>query len=141
MIGGHDEPWGAEAALDGAVVHERLLYVGQLTVGAETLHGDDLPPHRGGRQHQAGAHRRSVGEHRARSAFALVTGVLGARQAEALPQHVEQALAQPGVGHLAVGAVDVQRVVQRGLPGPGSLAHESARASARRAITPTAWRR
>ena len=53
-----------------------------------------------GRQHQARAHQHAVDEHRARAALALLARVLRPGQAETLAQHVEQALADPGVGNV-----------------------------------------
>ena len=79
--------------------------------GGDALDRDDRLTDRRGRQHQARAHQHAVDQHAARAALALLARALGAEQAEALAQHVEQALAQPRVGHLVVVAVDVQDVV------------------------------
>ena len=126
-------PGRAEAALHGAGVDERLLHVGQHAVGAERLDGHDVAVDGAGGQHQARAHERAVDGDRARAALALLARVLGAGQAEPLAQHVEQALAQPGVGDLVLDAVDEQLV---------DLAHAgNIRSRARWASTPTQWRR
>ena len=84
--------------------------IARASVRLQPLDGDDLGADRRGREHQARAHQRPVDQHRARAALALLAARLGARQAEALAQHVEQALAEPRVGDLVVVAVDAQRV-------------------------------
>ena len=62
----------------------------------------------------------AVQVHRAGAAFALLAGVLAARQAQPLAQHVQQALALPDVVDLAGLAVDrgVQAHAAVLLPGP-----------------------
>ena len=74
-------------------------------------------------EHEARADERAVEQHGARAALPLLARVLRAGKAEALPQHVEQALATPGVGLVAL-AVDRQRDL-----------HAMHRSSARRAST------
>ena len=49
------------------------------------------------------AHELAVDEHAARPALALLARALGAEQPEPLAQHVQQALADPGVAHVVVG--------------------------------------
>ncbi len=56
------------------------------------------------RQHEARAHEAIVDEHAARPALALLARALGGHQAEPLAQHVEQVLAEPGVGDTARSA-------------------------------------
>src|SRR4029453_17749142 len=57
-------------------------------------------------QNQAGADQDAVQVDRAGAALALLAGVLGAGEAEAFAQHVQQALALPDVVGLAGLAVD-----------------------------------
>src|SRR4029077_14240698 len=89
---------------------------------------------RAGRQHEARADQLAVDEHAARPALALLARPLGTVETEPLAQHVEQALAQPGVGDRVRGAVDVEEAL---------LAHEpgNARRTNRPARTSTARRR
>src|ERR687895_835911 len=146
VVDGHDHPGDAEAALHGALLDERPLDVGQLARRAEPLDGADVAAGGVGRQHAAGGDQDAVQQHRAGPALALLAGFLGAGQAEPLAQHVQQALADPGVGDLPVLAVHRQGVAVGGLVGPGVLARLGAHAArllrrARVATTPTAWRR
>src|SRR4030095_13975316 len=133
VVGGDDQPWGAEAALDGPGLDEGLLDRVEVVAGGEALDGDDLGPLGLAGQDQAGADQHPIQVDRAGPALALLAGVLGAWQAEALAQHVEQALALPdvvGVARLAVdGAGDAHRLSSsrsgtrprpsRGCGGPG----------------------
>ena len=128
----HDQAGRAEAALDGALVDERRLHGGQLAVVLLALDGLDRLAHGGRGQDQARAHEGPADLHRARPALALLAGVLGAGQVEAVPQDVEQALAQPGVLDLVGPAVHPQGVGQ---------VHPKALRTARSARTATAWRR
>ena len=109
-----------------------------LAVG-QPLDRDDLAPLGLAGEHQAGADERAVEVDRAGAALALLAGVLGARQAEPLAQHVEQALALPDVVGLAPLAVDrAAPAASRGLPPvlvPGPL--RACAGPARR----RAWRR
>ena len=97
-VGGHDQPGRAEPALHGAGVDERPLHVGRRARLGEALDGDDRLVDGAGREHEARADQLAVDEHAARAALALLARALGAEQAEPLAQHVEQALAEPGVG-------------------------------------------
>src|SRR5215217_350009 len=106
VVGGDDQAGGAEAALDGAGFDERLLYRVEGVVGGQALDGGDLGALGLAGQDQAGADQDAVQVDRTRAALALLAGVLGAGQAEALAQHVQQALALPDVVGLAGLAVD-----------------------------------
>ena len=64
---------------------------------------------------QAGGDEPAVDLDVAGAALALRAAVLGAREAEPLAQHVEQRLADPGVGDRPVGAVDAQDVGGEGV--------------------------
>src|SRR5262249_55125065 len=119
-----DEARRAEAALDAARLDERLL-----DRVVDPLDGDDVVPLGLRCEDEARADEHAVEEHRARAALALLAGVLRAREAEPLAQRVEEALALPDVG-FRLAAVDAERDP-----------HASTRASARRASTPSAWRR
>ena len=79
-------------------------------VGGEALDRTDLAARRGGGGHQAGRDEPAVDLDVAGAALALRAAVLGAGEAEPLAQHVEQRLADPGVGDGPVGAVDAQDV-------------------------------
>ena len=105
---GDDEPGRAEAALDGARVDERLLHRMQRVLAGEPFDRDDLVALRLRREHEARADERSVEEHGARAALALLAGVLRARQLERVAQEREEALAAPGVAFEPL-AVDRQR--------------------------------
>src|SRR5512132_723553 len=143
VVHGHDHPGDAEDALHRPLLDEGPLDVGQLARGAEPLDGADVAAGGVGAHHAAGGDQDPVQQHRAGAALALLAGVLGAGQAEALAQHVQQALPDPGVGHLVVLAVDGQGVAVGGLSGPGGLGAHAARLllRARVATTCTAWRR
>src|ERR671924_870487 len=144
VVDGDDHSGDAEAALDSALLHEGPLDVGQLALGAQPFDRADLAADRVGGQDAAGGDQDPVQHERAGAALALLAGVLGARQAEPLAQHVQQALADPGVGDVEVLAVDVEPVAVGGLVGAGGgLGAHAARllCSARVATTWTAWRR
>src|SRR4029079_18433569 len=127
---GDDEPGRAEAALDGARVDARLVDRMQRVPAREPLDRDDLVPLRLRREHEARADERSVEEHGARAALALLAGVLRARQLECVAEEREEALTAPGV-RLETLAVDRQR-------DPHERRHLS---SVREARTRRAWRR
>src|SRR5918999_3515230 len=144
VVDGHDQPRDAEAALHRPLLDEGPLDVGELAGGAEALDGADVAAGGVGGQHAAGGHQDPVQQHRAGAALALLAGVLGAGEAEPLAQHVQQALADPGVGDREVPAVHREGVAVGGLVGPGGLGvGHAARLlwRARVATTPTAWRR
>ena len=92
-------PGDAEAALHGATLGERQLEFGRLSfVVGQAFDGADLAAGGGGGGHQARGDEPAVDLDRAGSALALLAAVLGAGEAEAFAQHVEQRLAEPGVG-------------------------------------------
>ena len=104
---GDDQPGRAEAALHGAGLDERLLDRVQLAArGARPSTVTTSRPSAWRGEHQARAHELAVEVDRARAALALLAGVLRARQAEPLAQHVQQALALPDAVGLARLAVD-----------------------------------
>jgi hypothetical protein len=105
-VGGDDQAGGAEAALDGAGLHERLLDRVEGVAVGQALDRDDLGALGLAGQDQAGADQDAVQVDGAGAALALLAGVLGAGQAEALAQHVQQALALPDVVGVARFAVD-----------------------------------
>src|SRR6266508_672345 len=136
-----DHPGDAEAALHGTLLDEGPLDVGQLALGGQTLDGADVAADRVGGHDAAGGDEDPVQHERAGAALALLAGVLRAGKAESLPEHVEQALADPGVGDLPVLAVHRQPVALGGLGvGGGRLCAHAARLllSARVATTWTA---
>jgi hypothetical protein len=81
------------------------------------------------RQHEARTDECAVEQHRARTAFSLLTGVFCTREAELLTQRKEQRLAFPAVG-LMLLAVD-----------PDGDPQTSTRFSARVVKTCSAWLR
>ncbi len=143
VVDRHDQPRGAEPALHGARLDEGPLDVGGRTDRRHAFDRDDRLTDRARRHHETRTHQHPVEQHAARPTLALLTGALGAHQPETIPQHVEQALAQPRVGHLPAITVDVEDVVVA-VARPGAHAANSlldARRTNRRARTPTAWRR
>lgn len=122
VVHGHGHARYAETALHGAALGQRALHVGGLSVGGQALDGAHLAARGGDGGHQTGGHEPPVHLDVAGAALALRAAVLGAREAEALAQYVEQRFADPGVGHGAVGAVDAQDVGGEGVfvvPGCG----------------------
>src|SRR6266508_4260936 len=144
VVDRHDHPGDAEAALHGALLDEGALDVGQLALGAQALDGAEVAADRVGGHDAAGGDQDPVHHDRAGPTLALLAGVLGAGKAEPLPEHVQQALPDPGVDDGAVLAVDLEPVAVGGLVGAGGgLDAHAARllCSARMATTWTAWRR
>ena len=93
LHGGHDDAGGAEAALDGGLLHKGPLDGGQAPVRLlEALHGEDtltLGPHA---QVDAGVDGRAVHQDGAGPALPHLTALLHAGEAQPLPQHVGQGL-------------------------------------------------
>src|SRR5205807_7531647 len=106
VVSGHDQARRAEAALDGPTLQESVLDRVQAVPVREAL--DRRHPAALGlaREHEAGADQGVVEVDRAGPALALLARVLGAGQAHALAQDVEQALALPGHVDLSKLAVD-----------------------------------
>src|SRR5262249_22215756 len=93
---------------------------------------------------EAGADRDAVQADRARTALPLLAGVLGAGQAHALAQDVQQALALPHVVGLLAPSVDGEGHAHRELPSlPWALPRYASQVQprVRRAMTVSAWRR
>ena len=88
----HDHAGGAEPALEGLRVDERLLDGMQRTVVRQTLDGDDRVVLGAEGGDQAGVHRLSVEPDRAGAAVPLVAALLDAQTAE-VAQEGAQALA------------------------------------------------
>src|SRR5215831_15471718 len=95
--GGHHEARRTEAALDRSCLHECFLNRVGHSIAAEALDGHDLVAIRLRTQHEARTDEQVVQEDGARATLALLAGVLGPGQPEALPQDVEQALARPDI--------------------------------------------
>ena len=122
----------AEATLDGACLHERLLDAVETVVGAQPLDRRHLVPVRLGREHEAGADELAVEKDGAGAALALLAGVLRAGQLERVAERRQQALARPDVclARLSVdGQIFMPAVFTRTL------------SSARLVSTWSAWRR
>src|SRR6266702_849618 len=108
-----DQARCAGPALDRAGLDDRLLHhIGCARV-AQALHGAHLATLRLPGRDQAGAHRHVVEPDRAGPAFALLAGVLRARQAEPFPQQEQQRLALPHVVRDCGGTVDRARHAHR----------------------------
>ena len=102
----NDQAGRAETALHSARIDERALNVGGLAIGRQSFHGHDLRID-GGRGHdEACAHRFAIHENRARTAFTLFAGPLGARKTQSLAQDVQQAFANPSILHLMLHSID-----------------------------------
>ena len=93
----HDEARRAEPALHGARLRERLLHRVERTVSGEALHGHHVVPVGLRGEDQARADELAVEKDRARAALALLAGVLGAGQLEAIAQGRQEALTRPDV--------------------------------------------
>lgn len=113
----------------------------------EPLDGDDLTALDLTGRDQARTHRHAIQADRAGTALALLAGVLGTGQTEALTQHVQQGLALPHVvGFLRTSVDSEVDAHQAALPfwsvRPSVPRYDSqVQVSVRRAMTPTAWRR
>jgi hypothetical protein len=83
-------PGGAEAALDGAALGERLLHGVEASVTLEPFHRQHLASVRLDREIRARAHGGTVHQHRAGATHLAVAGALGALEPETVAQHVEQ---------------------------------------------------
>src|SRR5437867_10396924 len=130
---GQEHSGRAEAALHGAVAHERVLQRVQAAVALEAPQRHHRAAAQAGGQHQARRHRPAVEQHRADAAHALVAAFLDVEDAERLAQQLEQRL---------VGAhVDLARPAVEDEPRDHRRARSTARPSARRPSTPATWRR
>ena len=120
--GRDDEARRAEAALHRAGVDERALHRMHLLAVGEILDRAHVAALGGAREDETRAHELAVHQHRARSAFALLAGVLASPETEPLAQHGEQALVLARL-RLALAAVDLKLQ-------PHSIDHTRARARA-----------
>src|SRR5258708_1316455 len=107
--GGDQQARRADPALPRARLDERLLHRVQHVAAGQALDRDYGPALRLAGRDQAGADRHVVEVYRAGTAFALLTGVLRAREPHPLAEHVEQALALPDVVRLPRLAVHRRR--------------------------------
>jgi hypothetical protein len=90
VVGAHQEPGRAEAALEGVVLAERLLQGVQLVLAAEAFDGGDLRTVELDREEQAGAGGLAVDEDGAHPADAVLAPDVGAGQAEVVAERVGQ---------------------------------------------------
>ena len=112
----------------------------------QAVDGHDVAALHGLREHDTSANGVAIEQHRARAALALAAPLFYGGEQAFFAQHVEQALAQPRVGHFAWRAVDVEDVVVAVVAvlaaGPHAATSSlDARRTSRLASTPTAWRR
>ncbi len=106
-FGGHDHPRGAEAALHRPVLNESLLQRMQLAVRSQPLNRFHARSIGAGGLSDAGAHRIAVHDHRAGPAVPLAAAVLGPREMQLVPQHLQQSSLGADLD-LMGRAVDVQ---------------------------------
>ncbi len=126
-------PGGAEAALQAVGVAEGLLQRVELAVAAgQPLDGGELVAVGLDRQHQAGAHRLAVDEHRAGAADAVLAADVGAGEAELVAQEVGEQ--QPRLDLALVGPA-VDRHLDRVAAHRPSPARRQASVRARRVST------
>src|SRR5437588_11108249 len=86
-VRGHDHPGDAEAALNAALGHERLLQGVEPVAVTQTAHGGDPAPGRAGRQHETAAHRLAVQEDRAGPADSLAAAFLHLHRPEVVSEN------------------------------------------------------
>ena len=129
----------AEAALQPVALEERLLHRAERAVRlGEPLDGGDLASVGRDREHQAGAHRPAVDQHRAGAAHAVLAADVGAGEAEVVAQRVGEQ--PPGRhAHRVRGAVDGQHDVVPLLA--HALAPSRADRTTRAVRTRTSWAR
>src|SRR2546428_517832 len=125
----------AEAALHGAVAHERLLQRVQATVALQPAQRDDGAASQPGGQNEARGHRPPVEQHRADAAHALVAALLDVEDAQRVAQQLEQRLVR---AHLDLSRAPVEDEARDHVC---PSARAPARASARPPTTPATWRR
>src|SRR2546428_5615864 len=125
----------AEAALHGAVAHERLLQRMQATVALQPAQRDDGAASQPRGQDEARGHRPPVEQHRADAAHALVAALLDVEDAQRVAQQLEQRLVR---AHLDLSRAPVEDEARDHVR---PSARATARASARRHSTPATWRR
>src|SRR5438132_11481594 len=89
-LGGHEEPWGADAALERGALQELLLQRVQRLALGHALDGLDLAAGHLATQDQAGADQPAIQHDAARPAIAGRAAFLAADQIERVAQHVEQ---------------------------------------------------
>src|SRR5450759_2539802 len=137
-VGRHELAGDAEAALDGALVEERLLERAQVPVDREPLDRHDLRPVGLDREHQAGIDDAAVQADGARTALAHEAAFLGARELQIVAQDVEQRVVD---GHVkrppapVHGQLDQDRLDHLAHPWASrSIAVRSARAPRTRSI-------
>src|SRR5437016_6435593 len=91
-LGGHEEPWGADAALERGALQELLLQRVERLAGGHALDGLDLLPTYLATQHETGADQAPVEHDAAGPAVPGGAAFLAARQVEGVAEHVEQCL-------------------------------------------------
>jgi hypothetical protein len=101
----HDHPRGAETALEGLRIQERLLHRMQRAILRKSLDGDHLAPGGAEGRHEAGMKWRAVEPYRAGAAVAGVAAFLDAEHT-AIAQEGAQALSGRRLGGKQL-AIDV----------------------------------
>src|SRR5581483_3551221 len=105
--GDEEERGRAVAALRGAEFGEGLLQGIEPAAPGQALDGGDAASGAGDAEDEAGEHGHAVEQHGAGAALAQLAAVLGAGQAEALAQHLEQSVVR-GDGDLDGVAVHLE---------------------------------
>jgi hypothetical protein len=95
-FGGEHDARRAEAALRAAMLDQRLLDRMELSALGHALNGQNVPAWGFLRQHEAGVDRSAVHKDRAGTAVAVAASLLGAGQAQALAQQLQERVARVG---------------------------------------------
>ena len=147
---GHQDPRGAEAALQRVPLPEGPLKRVQLPVRRQALDGSDLRAVGLDGEEQARAHRHAVEDHGAGATDAVLAAHVRAREVQRVAEEVRQqeaglrhglAVAAPVHGQLdlrRLGCAEARAAVHQGSPSPSAFAH--ARSSARSTRWPVRWR-
>src|SRR5580704_2092695 len=122
----HEEAGRAEAALQPMVLHEGALKDGELLARGQALDRADRLSGGLHREHQAGAHRRAVDQHRAGAAHAVLAADMGAGLAAILADRVHQGAPRLDANRM-VAAVDRQHDVDLAAHARFSAARSAAR--------------
>src|ERR1700730_6525126 len=132
-LGRHEEPGGADAALERGALQELLLQRMERLAGGHALDGLDLLPTALATQHETGADQAPVQHDAAGTAVPGGAAFLAARQMERVAEHVEQRLLRLAE---ELDPVPVHRRLDVVLGHQLVLARSSAIRAARRVSTP-----
>jgi hypothetical protein len=88
-LGGYDEPWRTDAALERCIFQEAPLERVQVVAFCDALDRDYFATLRLGSEHAAGVHQRTIEDHVACAAVAVVASFLGTSETDDIAQDVE----------------------------------------------------